>query len=41
MIELIERPYVVLEMAKRGRSIVEDKFDVKKVNKKIMETMGL
>ena len=41
MVELIEKPDVVLKMAQNGRSIVEEKFDVKKVNKQIIDIMEL
>ena len=38
---LIENPEKIEEMAKNGRRIVEQKFDVKKVNAKVIKVMGL
>ncbi len=37
----IENPKMIFEMAQKGRCMVEQKFDVKKVNAKIIETMDL
>ena len=38
---LIDNPKTIIEMAKKGRLLVEEKFDVKKVNAKILVAMGL
>lgn len=38
---LIDNPKTIIEMAKKGRLLVEEKFDVKKVNAKILVVMGL
>lgn len=37
----IENPDVIKKMGKKGRSMAEKNFDVKKVNEKICETMGI
>lgn len=41
MVYFIENPNVIVEMGKQGRMLVEDKFDVNKVNKVIAENMGI
>lgn len=41
MCELINNPERIAEMAKEGRKLVEEKFDVKKVNKIILGAMNL
>lgn len=41
MIRLIESPDLVMTMAQRSREIVEDRFDVRKVNAVMLEAMGL
>jgi glycosyltransferase involved in cell wall biosynthesis len=37
----IDNPETIMEMAKKGRSMVEEKFDVKKVNASVLKTMEL
>jgi len=41
MLRFIEEPLLVKAMGQRSRSIVEDKYDVRKVNKIILQNMGL
>mgnify|MGYP000958977501 FL=1 len=41
MIWMIENPEKLKEMAKESRRLCEEKFDVKKVNQVILDTMGL
>jgi glycosyltransferase involved in cell wall biosynthesis len=38
---MIENPQEVERFAVAGRKVAEEKFDVRKVNKTIMQTMGL
>jgi len=38
---MIENPEKLKEMAKESRRLCEEKFDVKKVNQVILDTMGL
>lgn len=41
MIRFIEKPELIIEMGRKSREIAELKYDVHKVNKKMLERMGL
>lgn len=41
MLRFIEEPALVVEMGKRAREVAEEKYDVHKVNKKMLSDMGL
>lgn len=41
MLRFIEEPSLIVEMGKRARTIAEEKYDVHKVNKKMLSEMGL
>ncbi|MCC8151712.1 MAG: glycosyltransferase family 4 protein [Lachnospiraceae bacterium] len=41
MQEFIDKPELAIEMGSRGRKIVEEKYDVNKVNESIMEIMNI
>ena len=38
---MVEHPDEVIRMGDAGRKYAEDRFDAEKVNKLIMETMGI
>lgn len=41
MLHFIEEPSLIVEMGQRARAIAEEKYDVHKVNKKMLSEMGL
>ena len=41
MLKFIENPGLIARMGKRSRQIVEDKYDVNKVNRIMLKEMGI
>ncbi|WP_367103883.1 glycosyltransferase family 4 protein [uncultured Psychrobacter sp.] len=41
MLRFIEEPSLIIEMGKRAREVAEEKYDVHKVNEKMLSEMGL